>query len=113
MVPAELPVAGSDSIPPPPPAAGAARQQRQRYTFGQMLALGGTVPPGSGLPDLPEDLARDGAASHTAGVPGSSSSSRKRYSLQALLELSVSNEQPGPGPQQLRQQLPPDLLQAE
>jgi hypothetical protein len=115
-VPSGLPVSGSANNMPPPPA-GAARQQRQRYTSGQMLAVCGTVPPGSSLPDLPEDLAREGAALNTAGVPSSSSnnssSSRKRYSLQALLELSVSSEQAGPGPQQLRQQLPPDLLQAE
>lgn len=75
-------------------AAAASRgggQARQRYTAQQLLALGHAAPPGSdaGLQELPEDLARSAAElpAPDPAVFGRSGPERRRYTLQALLEL--------------------------
>ena len=112
--------------PPPPPAdvpvstaaPASGSQARQRYSSQQLLAVGSEAASARTPPGLPEGLAAS-AAPH-ASIPnepavfGRSGPSRQRYSLQALLELSLAGGAGAAAAQQAaRQALPADLLREE
>lgn len=98
-------------------SASGAKAGRQRYSPQQLLAVGGSAAGHSIPPGLPEDLAAR-AAPQPAAIPnepavfGRPGASRRRYSLQALLELSLDAEAAAMQAA-ARQALPADLLKEE
>lgn len=95
------------------PAGGG--QARQRYTAQQLLALGHATPSGgdASLQELPDDLSKAAADPVPAPDPavfGRSGPERRRYTLQALLQLCEGGGGGGAVAAAMREALPEELL---